>query len=124
MLERGRWVGGFEGVTGRRGGTSKAARLMNCKGASGDPDEGEDFTECGLWAPGVERMNDGIEGPWGSGVRGGGDVMISGASSNVAELIQFSSRDPNRGEPNREGVSGGMMRNISAKWPFMNLCIL
>jgi len=123
MLGRERCVGGLEGVIGRRGGASKAARLMNCKEASGDPGE-EDFTECGLWPPGVERINDGIEGPWGSGVRGGGDVMISGASSNVAELIHFSSRDPKRGEPKQVGVSGGMMRNISAKWSFMNLGIL
>lgn len=116
-------MGGFEGVTGRRGGVSKAASLMNCKGASGDPGE-EDFTECGLRPLGVERINDGIEGPWGSGVRGGGDVTISGASSNVAELIHLSSRVPKRGEPKRVGVSGGMMRNISAKWSFMNLGIL
>jgi hypothetical protein len=48
MLVRGRWVGGFEGVTGRIGGPSGFARLINCKGASGDPDVGVDFTESGL----------------------------------------------------------------------------
>lgn len=94
---------------------------MNCKGANGDPDEEEDFTVCGLRAPGVERVKMGMEAPDGSGVRGcGGDVTISGASNKVAELIHFSSLDPNRGEPNC-GDSGGIIRNWSAKWSLMNL---
>lgn len=99
MLGRERWVDGFEGVTGRIGNPAGFARRMNCKGANGDPDEEEDFTVCGLRAPGVERVKEGMKEPDGSGVRGG-EVTISGASNNVAELIHFSSLDPNRGEPN------------------------
>lgn len=95
---------------------------MNCKEANGDPDDGEDFTVCGLRAPGVERMNEGMKEPDGSGVRGGGgEVMISGASNKVAALIHFSSLDPNRGEPNCGDSAGGIIRNWSAKWSLMNL---
>lgn len=60
-------------------------------------------------------MKEGRKGPLGSGVRGGGLVTNSGASSKVAELIHFSSRDPKRGEPILGGDSGGIIRNISAK---------
>jgi hypothetical protein len=111
MLVRGRC--GFDGVIGRI--ASGSARLRNWSGAKGDPDDGVDFTECGLCAPGVEMVKDGRKGPLGSGVRGGGVVTISGASSKVAELIHFSSRDPKRGEPNLGGDSGGIIRKISAK---------
>lgn len=122
ILIRERWVGGFEGVMGRIGAPSGFARRMNCKGANGDPDEGEDFTVCGLRALGVERVKEGMKGPKGSGVRGGGgEVVISGASNKVAELIHFSSLDPNRGEPKWGGDSGGIIRNWSAKWSLMNL---
>lgn len=48
ILVRERWVGGSEGVMGRISGPSRFARRMNCKGANGDPDDGEDFTVCGL----------------------------------------------------------------------------
>lgn len=106
-------------MTGRIDVESGAARLKNCNGASGDPDEGVDFTECGLLPLGVERIKDGIGLTRGSGVRGG-DVIISGASSNVAELIHLSSRDPKRGDPKRLGDSGGIIRNTSAKWSLMN----
>lgn len=69
-------------------------------------------------------VKDGRKGPLGSGVRGGGVVTISGASSKVAELIHFSSRDPKRGEPNLGGDSGGIIRKISAKWSLINLHIM
>lgn len=121
ILVRGRCVGSFEGVIGRIDGPSGFARRMNCKGANGDPDDGGDLTVCGLRAPGVEMVKEGMKGPDGSGVRGGGGVaIISGASNRVAELIHFSSLDPNRGEPNR-GDSGGIILNWSAKWSLMNL---
>jgi hypothetical protein len=74
-----------------------------------------DITERGLCAPGVEIVKEGRKGPLGSGVRGGGVVINSGASSKVAELIHFSSRDPKRGDPILGGDSGGIKRNISAK---------
>ena len=74
-----------------------------------------DNTERGLCAPGVEIVKEGRKGPLGSGVRGGGVATNSGASSKVAELIHFSSRDPKRGEPNLGGDSGGIIRNMSAK---------
>jgi len=74
-----------------------------------------DFGESGLCAPGVESVKEGRKGLLGSGVRGGGVVTNSGASSRVVELIHFSSRDPNRGEPNLGGDSGGIIRNKSAK---------
>jgi len=103
-------VGGFEGVVGRFGTPSGLARRMNCKGANGDPVEGEDLIVCGLRALGVERVKAGRNGPEGSGVRGGGEA-ISGASNKVAELIHFSSLDPKRNEPNCGGDSGGIIRN-------------
>lgn len=65
-------------------------------------------------------MKEGIKGPKGSGVRGGGEVA-SGASNRVAELIHFSSLDPNRGELKCGGGSGDIIRNWSAKWSLMNL---
>jgi len=121
ILVRGRCVGGFEGVIGRIGGPSGFARRINCNGANGDPVDGEDFTVCGLRAFGVESVKERMKGPEGSGVRGGGGVAtISGASNKVAELIHFSSLDPNRGEPNC-GDSGGIILNWSAKWSLMNL---
>jgi hypothetical protein len=82
------------------GRISGLARRMNCKGANGDPVEGEDLTLYGLRALGVERVKAGRNGPEGSGVRGDGEeVAISGASNKVAELIHFSSLDPKRNEP-------------------------
>lgn len=108
-------------MIGRIGGPSGFARRKNCNGANGDPVDGEDFTVCGLRALGVESVKEGMKGPEGSGVRGGGGVAtISGASNKVAELIHFSSLDPNRGEPNC-GDSGGIILNWSAKWSLMNL---
>lgn len=112
IVVRGRCVGGFDGVIGRIDGPSGFARRMNCNGAKGDPVDGVDFMLCGLRAPGVERVKEGTKGPDGSGVRGGGGVAtICGASNKVAELIHFSSLDPNRGEPNRGGDSGGIILN-------------
>jgi len=66
---------------------------MNCKGVNGDPDDGVDLSERGLWPLGVDNTKDGKSGPEGSGVRGnsGGVSGVSGASSRVAELIHFSS---------------------------------
>lgn len=105
-------------MIGRIGGPSGFARRMNCNGANGD--DGEDFALCGLRAPGVEMVKEGMKGAKGSGVRGGGVATISGASNKVAELIHFSSLDPNRGEP-KCGDSGDIILNWSAKWSLMNL---
>jgi hypothetical protein len=90
---------------------------MNCIGISGDPVDGVDFKERGLWPVGVRRESVGMKGIIGSGVAGdnGGVSPFSGASSNVAELIHFSSRV-------REcGGESGKKRRASAKWSLMNL---
>lgn len=77
---------------------------MNCNGVRGEPlVDGEDPIDLGLWPLGVRREKEGTKGSLGSGVRGGaggGDfdftvvvfvLVISAASSSVAELIHFSS---------------------------------
>jgi len=80
---------------------------MNCIGIRGDPVEGVERNERGLCPLGVNKEN---EGTVGSGVRGGVDASLtSGASSNIAELIHFSSRARTR------GGESGRRRKTSAK---------
>jgi len=119
-------LGCFVGVTGRSNVASGSARRMNCSGVSGEPfAEGDDAIDRGLCPVGVISEKVGTNEYFGSGVLGGtgGDrilvgfafVVISAASSNVAELIHFSSSPPGRGGDSESSLK------LSAKWFLMNL---